>query len=56
MLDAVGLSKEWWVEAIFDSLSCPKQSSYERQRNHTIRGMGKEKNNFFLFAYLVLFG
>jgi hypothetical protein len=55
MLDTAGLTKEWWGEVILTVCHVLNKVSM-KDRNHTIRGMGKEKIKPFLFTYLGLLG
>ena len=54
MLETVGLSKEWWGEAILTVIHVLNR--VPTKKNYTIRGMGEEKANSFFLAHLGLLG
>jgi hypothetical protein len=55
MLNTAGLSKEWWGEVILTACHVLNKVPM-KDKNHTIRGMRKEKIKSFLCAHLGLFG
>jgi hypothetical protein len=56
MLETARLSKEWWGEAILTDCHVLNRVPMKNKKSNTIRGMGEEEANSFLFTHLGLLG